>query len=73
MKCKKTGCKANATSDGYCFAHSQRLEKKRKEAKRAGGSKGKLDTVTDTSLNTIVDIKGLLAEALNKPKAKIVQ
>lgn len=67
-KCIKKGCKAHAiTDDDYCFAHSQSLKivQKRKTARKKGGSRGKL-RVTDTSIDSIEDVKRILVEAINE-------
>jgi len=68
--CSKEGCKANAlTDDTYCFQHSQRSDiiERRKQARSKGGSRGKLRVVD--SINTIQDVKRIIAETLNEVRS----
>lgn len=69
-KCSKDGCKANAIRDQkYCFSHSTNPEtiQKRKQARSKGGSRGKLRVVD--SINTIQDVKRIIAETLNEVRS----
>jgi len=70
MKCERSGCKANAIrGDQYCFSHSMEPEivQKRKAARSKGGSRGKLRVVD--SINTIQDVKRIIAETLNEVRS----
>lgn len=66
LKCAKKGCRAWAmTNDEFCFWHSPKTAEKRREAGRRGGSRGKVQKKSDV-IETIADIKIVLAESLNE-------
>ena len=67
MKCEHTGCNAHAMKDDqHCYFHSQKPEiiKKREEARKRGGQRGKLAVEDD--VETVEDVLKLLSDTLNE-------
>ena len=69
-ECAKPGCRAHALKDDtYCFNHSQRPDviDKRAAARSRGGRRGKvLEAAYIESIDSIDDLKQVLADALNE-------
>lgn len=67
MICQHSGCNAYAMKDDqHCYFHSQRPEvaKKREEARKRGGSRGKIPVTDD--IETVEDVKRLLSDTLKE-------
>jgi len=66
MNCKQSGCKAPALrDDDYCFWHSPTTAKKRREAGRRGGKKGRLQ-VRNVDIQSVEDVRHILSETLSE-------
>jgi len=66
MKCSKDGCNAPALKDGeYCFFHSEKTKEQRKRSASKGGSRRRIH-VEDVPIETVEDVKRILAEAVNE-------
>ena len=68
--CEKSGCRTHALKDDtHCWNHSQRPDiiDKRAAARSKGGRRGKLqDAAYIDSIDSIDDLKAVLADALNE-------
>jgi len=67
VECNKLGCGANSLKDDkYCFWHSSNPEvvKKRKKARKRGGSRGKLQC--NDAIESVGDVKRVLTETINE-------
>jgi hypothetical protein len=66
MKCLKDGCKANATSSGYCYWHCPERAEERQQACSDGGKARLADDKIDDSVLELTDIKKILSKCIRK-------